>query len=98
MSFVAISKVKYPQSLRDEIHSFGMSMIPLAKLQPGFISISFHQSTEDNETMMYWEWDTQADHEACMKSPDWNSLMAKSGELFHSEGVEFSISTYERLA
>ncbi|MEQ8733682.1 MAG: antibiotic biosynthesis monooxygenase [Rhodospirillaceae bacterium] len=98
MSFVAISSVKYPQRLKDEIHSFGMSMIPLAKLQPGFISISFHQSTENDETMMYWEWGSQTDHEACMKSSDWSALMTKSRELFQSEGVDFSISTYNRLA
>ncbi|MEM8498056.1 MAG: antibiotic biosynthesis monooxygenase [Pseudomonadota bacterium] len=98
MSFVAISKVKYPEPLKKQIHSFGMRMLPLAQVQPGFISISFHQSTDAAETMMYWEWNTQSDHEACMKSPAWNALMSNSGELFQSEGVEFSISTYERLA
>ena len=98
MSFVAVSKVKYPKSLKKEIHSFGMSMIPIARLQPGFISISFHQSTDNDETMMYWEWEAQSDHEACMKSPDWSDLMEKSGGLFQSEGVEFSLETYDRLA
>ena len=98
MSFVAISKVKYPKSLKEEIHSFGISMIPLAKSQPGFVSISFHQSTDEDETMMYWEWNTQADHEACMNSVDWNKLMEKSGGLFQTEGVDFSLATYVRLA
>ncbi len=98
MSFVAISKVRYPKLLKEEIHSFGMSMIPVAKSQPGFIFISFHQSKEDDETMMYWEWASQADHEACMKSSDWTILMENSGGLFQSEGVEFSLTTYERLA
>ena len=98
MSFVAISKVKYPKSLKKEIHAFGINMIPFAKLQPGLISVSFHQSIDIDETMMYWEWETQSDHEACMKSPDWEALMEKSGGLFQSEGVEFSLETYERLA
>lgn len=98
MSFVAISKVKYPKSLKEQIHAFGISMIPSAKLQPGLIFVSFHQSTDKDETMMYWEWETQAHHEACMESPDWKALMEKSGGLFQSEGVEFSLETYERLA
>ncbi len=98
MSFVVISKVKYPEMLKEEIHSFGIRMLPVAKAQPGFISISFHQSMDQNETMMYWEWNTPLDHEACMKSSDWNDLMVKSGELFQSEGVEFSMASYERLA
>lgn len=98
MSFVAISKVIYPNQLREEMHSFGLKMLPLANAQPGFVSISFHQSTTENQTMMLWEWETEADHEACIKSPDWSELMASSGELFESEGVEFSLETYERLA
>lgn len=98
MSFVAISKVKYPPSLKDQIHEFGLEMLPMAKLQPGFISIRFHQSHESNETMMYWEWGSQSDHEACMQSKDWGVLMDKSGSLFQSGGVEFTIQTYERLA
>lgn len=98
MSFVAISKVKYPKSLKKEIHAFGISMIPFAKLQPGLISVSFHQSTDNNETMMYWEWESQSAHEACMESSDWSELMEKSDGLFQSEGVEFSLENYERLA
>ena len=98
MSFVAFSKIKYPSALKEKILKFGLEMLPLAKLQPGFISISFHQSTEINETMMYWEWESQSDHEACMQSKDWNDLMENSGTLFQTENVEFTIQTYERLA
>lgn len=98
MSFVATSKVKYPKALKADIQSFGMSMLPLAKSQPGFVSISFHQSTDGDETMMYWEWETKAHHEACMKSPDWLALMETSSGLFQSDGVEFSLATYDRLA
>jgi hypothetical protein len=46
MSFVAISKVRYPSCLKDQIHEFCLEMLPMAKLQPGFISIRFHQSSE----------------------------------------------------
>ena len=98
MSFVAISKVKYPEGVRDEIHAFGKRMIPVAEKQPGFVTVRFHQSTTANETMMYWEWTEPSYHEACMQSDDWGQLMASAGELFQTEGVEFDIHTYERLA
>lgn len=98
MSYVAISKVKFPSSLKEQIQNVGLEMIPVAKKQPGFISVAFHLSTEANETMMYWEWESKSAHEKCMESPDWDSIMGKSNSLFQSEGVEFSIQTYERVA
>ncbi|TQV84859.1 putative quinol monooxygenase [Aliikangiella coralliicola] len=98
MSFVAISKVKFPPALKEAIHAFGLEMVAEAKSQAGLISISFHQSHDENETMMYWEWESQEDHERCMQSEDWNVLMKKSGTLFQSSDVVFSIQTYNRLA
>lgn len=98
MSFVAISKVKYPDSLKEEIHNVGLKMVPIAKQQPGFISIGFHQSYESNETMMYWEWESKSDHEACMTSDAWAIIMEQSKIAFEAEGTEFSIETFERLA
>ncbi len=98
MSYVAISTVKFPTSLKEQITNIGLEMIPVAKKQSGFISVHFHMSTEKNETMMYWEWESKSDHEKCMASEDWGRMMSKSNALFQSEGVEFSIQTYERLA
>jgi len=98
MSFVAISKLKYPAELKEAIHAVGLNMIPIAKRQAGFVSIAFHQSTDKNETMMYWQWESEQDHQACMKSDDWQAIMNLSASLFQSEGVEFSIESYEKLA
>lgn len=97
MSFVAISKIQYPADLKEAIYAVGKNMIPIAKRQPGFISIAFHQSVNKNETMMYWEWASEQDHLNCMKSDDWRAIMDLSTSLFHSEGVELSIESYERL-
>jgi quinol monooxygenase YgiN len=97
MSFVAISKVKYPAELKEAIHAVGINMIPIAKRQPGFVSIAFHQSTEKNETMMYWQWQSEQDHLACMQADDWQAIIELSKSLFQSEGVELSIESYERL-
>lgn len=44
MSFVAISKVIYPASIKDEICRVGLAMPPVTKRQPGFIPVSFHHA------------------------------------------------------
>ncbi|QDT97803.1 antibiotic biosynthesis monooxygenase family protein [Gimesia aquarii] len=98
MSFVAISKVKYPDSLKEEIHNIGLQMVPIAKQQPGFISIRFHQAHESNVTMMYWEWESKSNHDSCMASDAWADIMEQSKPVFEAEGTKFSIETYERLA
>ena len=97
MSFVAISKVAYPSQLQEKIQAVGIEMLPVARRQPGFISVAFHQSSEKNETMMYWEWESQSDHEACMQSEEWGAIMEKHSAVIASDGVKFSIETYERL-
>ena len=97
MSFVAISKVKYPPSLEQEIQAIGLSMLPVAERQPGFISIAFHKSNNANETMMYWQWQSESDHQACMDSEDWADIMKQSAAIFETDGVEFSIETYKRI-
>lgn len=84
--------------MKQAIHDAGLKMVPIAKQQAGFVSIAFHQSCESNETMMYWEWASKSDHDACMASDDWAGIMEVSKPLFESEGIEFSLETFERLA
>lgn len=98
MSFVAISTVKYPADLKEAIHAVGLNMIPIAKRQPGFVSIAFHQSCDKNETMMYWQWESEEDHKACMQSKDWQAIMELSASLFQSERVSFSVEGFEKIA
>ena len=97
MTFVAISKVSYPDHLKSEIEAVGRAMIPIAKTQPGFINVAFHQSLQKNQTMMIWEWQRKEDHEACLNSPQMNELMKDSGALFSETGIEVKIETYEKV-
>lgn len=97
MNFVAISKVSFPTHLKHEIHAVGLEMLPVAQKQPGYVSIAFHQSNDKDETMMYWEWESQSHHEACMQSKDWSAIMQRHEALFSQEGVQFILETYERL-
>jgi hypothetical protein len=98
MSFKAISRVKFPDSMRDKVISVGVKMLPIANRQAGLISVSFNESVDSNETMMIWDWESKADHEACMASEDWAQLMQESASIFQTEAVEFFISYYESVA
>ncbi len=97
MSFVAISRVNFPAHLREQVLKVGMEMLPVARKQPGYIHVAFHQSSDRPQTMMYWEWGSEADHEACMQSADWGEIMQRHGAVFAADGVEFSVETFFRL-
>jgi quinol monooxygenase YgiN len=98
MSFVAISKVKYPESKKHAIEEAGKAMMLIAKMQPGFIDVSFHQALNKSETMMIWQWQTQQHHEACLICSEMADLMQQYGPLFAEEDVSVSVEIYQRLA
>lgn len=98
MSFIVITKIKYSASVKDEVFSLAEESLPIAKSQAGLISVRFHSACDKDETMMYWEWETQEAHERCMASEDWQSLTPRWDKLFTSGEAEFSLETFELLA
>lgn len=98
MSFVAISKVQYPDDFKNEIEEVGKAMMPIAQMLPGFIDVAFHQTINKNETMMIWQWQTQQHHEACLNCSEMAELMQQYGPLFAEKGVTVSVEIYQRLA
>ncbi|MBV7333850.1 antibiotic biosynthesis monooxygenase [Chloroflexi bacterium TSY] len=38
--------------------------------QPGFVSLTMHRSEDSEEVLVYLQWRSRADSEACMNSPD----------------------------
>jgi quinol monooxygenase YgiN len=97
MTFVAISKVQYPEALKQQIETVGLAMIPIAQLQPGCNDVSFHQTLNKNETMMIWHWQTQQHHEACLSCSEMAKLMQQYGPLFAEASVVVSVEIYQRL-
>ncbi len=96
MSFVVVSKVKFPAHIKDDVYQVAADMMAVAKQQPGLIHVAFHQANDDNMTMMYWEWRSQADHDACLQHTAWTAILAASEQLF--QATEISIETFERLS
>lgn len=97
MSYVAVSKVTFPDQLKERILAVGLAMIPIAQQHKGFKAISFHEARFKNETMLYWECESMEDHESCMRSAPWLALMKANAELFSEEGVAFSVDIYKKI-
>lgn len=96
MSFVAISKVSFLEKQVRAGQAIGLQMLPIAKKQKGIISISFHLAANGTQTMMYSEWQSEQDYQACFVSAEMTALMEQSGATFADS--EFTLETFTRLA
>lgn len=97
MSYVVISRVKFPVSHLAEIESAGKALIEIVKAQEGLIHAAFHIAQSADETMMYMEWYSPQYHQALFESPQWLAVMADHQVAFDSPDVTFNASSYQRV-
>ncbi|MCY3844921.1 MAG: antibiotic biosynthesis monooxygenase [Acidobacteria bacterium] len=63
--------------------------------QPGFVSSSLHRSHDDDAILSYLQWRTEADHEACLRSPDFETPDGRRLMQMIEEGrVEMDVRSY----
>jgi heme-degrading monooxygenase HmoA len=63
--------------------------------QPGFVSSSLHRSHDDEVLLSYLQWRTEADHEACLRSPDFGTPDGRRLMQMVEEGrVEMDVRSY----
>ena len=63
--------------------------------QPGFVSSSLHRSHDDEVILSYLQWRTEADHEACRRSPDFGTPGARRLMQMIEEGrVEMDVRSF----
>ena len=63
--------------------------------QPGFVSSSLHRSHDDEVILSYLQWRTEADHEACQRSPDFGTPGARRLMQMIEEGrVEMDVRSF----
>ena len=97
MKYVVVTKVAYPPSLEKQALEAGRRTVEFASSMTGLNSISLHQSTDGNETMMVWEWESQRDCEEGMTSDQWAQHTMALNELIPSDQIEFSFESYLRI-
>lgn len=63
--------------------------------QPGFVSSSLHRSPDDEVILSYLQWRTEADHDACQRSPDFGNPDGRRLMQMIEEGrVEMDVRAY----
>ena len=97
MTFVVITQVRCPRENLAEIQAVGRQMLPLARAAAGHVSVALHVNSERPETMMYWEWQSESDHQVLLQTKEWLDLMGQHAELFGHDGVEFSMTRFQRV-
>ena len=95
--FKVVTRTHFPADKRDEVLELSRAAIEIARKQPGFQGMRVHLASDGSHTLTYWEWATEADHLACMESPDWSEWNGR-WEANLADGMSFDLQTYEVFA
>ncbi len=78
-----------PAEKANEFQRLATATLPIFEKQPGFVSATLHKSADGSKFIQYLQWQTKAQSDACMMSPDW---MAEAGQQYmgfvQANGVE----------
>ena len=97
MAIIVITRSKFSPQLKERMLQLAQESRPIFEKQPGFISLEMLISPEGTQTSSILRWETLEDHEACLKSSDWDPWNPKWGELMQSGKLEFEFTVYEAL-
>ena len=66
----------------------------------GFVSGACHRSADGARLVQYLQWETEADHRACVKYPQWDEIPStrRFMELVDSDQVEIDVPVYDVIA
>lgn len=70
---------------------------PIFAQQPGFVGSEIFKSTDDARLVTLLRWRSEADHSACMESPDFGELNDRFGELVESGRIGFEAHALVRV-
>ena len=93
--FTVMVTVTVPPSHRDELVAIMVETAPVFAAQPGFVSSHLHRSHDAGRVINYIQWQSAADHQACMASPE----VAAGGQPFmdfvERHGLEVDVRTFD---
>ena len=68
---------------------------PVLTRQPGFVSASTHRSFDGTEVLMYLQWCSIADHEACVQNIEMNQASAGLMDFINGGKTRYEVHMYE---
>ena len=79
-----------------ELTKLALATQPIFAKQPGFVSSALHRSVDGTRLATYLQWRAESDHEACMRSPDWNNEAGvKLQSMIDSSRARLEVQIYE---
>jgi len=86
-------------ALMEELEAHARDGLPQFAEFSGFISGTLHKSEDGGRLINYLQWESAADHQACMNDPRWDSLPSaqRFRELMESGEARVDVRTFEVL-
>lgn len=94
-AFTVLVTLKVPESQLEDVLRLARGNLPIFARQPGFISARIYCSHDRTRVLTWLQWETQADHEACMQSPDWAQCDPQFSVLLDRGTMQMDVRTYE---
>lgn len=97
-AFTVLVTLKVPESHQQDVLRLAEGHLPIFAQQPGFIAAQVYYSHDQTRVLTFLQWETQADHEACMQSPDWAQANPQFTVLLDKGTMQMDVRTYEVAA
>jgi heme-degrading monooxygenase HmoA len=68
---------------------------PVLTRQPGFVSAATHRSLDGTEVLVYLQWRSVADHEACVQNIEMNEASAGLMDFINAGRTRYEVHMYE---
>ncbi|WP_372364714.1 antibiotic biosynthesis monooxygenase [Candidatus Uabimicrobium sp. HlEnr_7] len=87
-------------SIYEEVSNIASLQLELFQKQPGYINGTVFKSKESQTILTHLQWKTLADHEACLKNPDWhnNENSQKFLQWIQESKIKIKPEVYEIIA
>jgi heme-degrading monooxygenase HmoA len=95
--FIAVTKTTFEPEMREKALALAKATYSIFKKQPGLVSMHMMLSHDNTHTSSVFVWETKQNHEACMKSPDFEPTKALWAEVLQSGKANFELFTYDEL-
>jgi len=93
--FTVLVQISTPPELQAELVATMLETAPVFAAQPGFVSSHLHRSHDGELVVNYLQWRSQADHEACLISPDVAAGGRPFMDFLERHGLDMDVTTYE---
>lgn len=94
-AFTVLVTLKVPAERQKDILQLARQNLPIFARQPGFLFAEILCSQDQTRVLTCLHWESEADHHACMLSPDWAEGDPEFFELLEQGTVKMEVRAYD---